>query len=74
MQQKKDAFFLIDQQHLEFTGQNIFKSRWRVTFFHFLKLIFLSDHKKYIIFFLPVKLEYSTMKNVEIIANSNSDL
>ena len=37
-------------------------------------LIFLSYHKKYIIFFLLVKFEYSTMKNEEIIANSNSGL
>ena len=74
MQKKKTLFFLIDLQHWEFTGPNIFKSRWRVTFFHFFLLIFLSYHKKYIIFFLPVKFEYSSMKNEEIVANSNSGL
>ena len=41
MQKKKTFFFLIDLQHWEFTGPNILKSRWRVTFSLFFSSNFL---------------------------------
>ena len=70
MQKTKDVFFLKLTCNIGNLRDQIFLNQDGGSLFSiFLKFFYLSYHKKYIIFFLSIKFEYSIMKNEEIITN-----